>query len=79
MRLCALSKRGATDFSLRDEAGRTALHWAVEANDLEVVQKVLKAGVDVNAAAVNGQTPLGLADERKLLWVARELKKYNAK
>ena len=72
-------KEGATDFSLRDEAGRTALHWAVEANDLEVVQKVLKAGADVNAAAVNGQTPLGLADERKLLWVARELKKYNAK
>ena len=70
---------GATDFSGRDEAGRTALHWAVEANDLEAVQKALEAGADVNAADSNGQTPLGLADERKLLWVARELKKYDAK
>lgn len=70
---------GATDFSFTDNSGRTALHWAVEANDLDAVQKAIKAGADVNATAANGQTPLQLADERKRLWVARELKKYDAK
>ncbi len=39
----------------------TALHWAVQANMEGVVQKLLKAGADPNAANRYGITPLWLA------------------
>src|ERR1700676_3486030 len=41
--------------------GTTALHWAVRADDLEVVQMLLRAGADVKAANRYGVTPLSLA------------------
>src|ERR1700733_627152 len=41
--------------------GTTALHWAVRADDLEVVQMLLRAGADVKASNRYGVTPLSLA------------------
>ncbi len=41
--------------------GSTALHWAVQSNDLELVDVLLKAGAKVSAANVVGATPLQLA------------------
>jgi ankyrin repeat protein len=44
-----------------DADGTTALHWAVRANDLGTVQRLLRGGAAPNAANRNGVTPLLLA------------------
>jgi uncharacterized protein len=41
--------------------GTTALHWAVQANDLELADLLIRAGAKVSAANVTGTTPLRLA------------------
>jgi ankyrin repeat protein len=41
--------------------GTTALHWAVRANDLEMIDLLLKAGARVSAANQSGATPMQLA------------------
>jgi ankyrin repeat protein len=41
--------------------GTTALHWAVRADDREMVRLLLTAGADVTAATRDGVTPLALA------------------
>ncbi len=41
--------------------GMTALHWAVQANQEDIVGLLLKAGADPNAANRYGITPLWLA------------------
>src|SRR4051794_37608672 len=41
--------------------GTTALHWAVRADDLELVDRLLRSGADASAANRYGVTPLHLA------------------
>ena len=41
--------------------GTTALHWAVRADDVEMVRLLLSAGADASAATREGITPLSLA------------------
>jgi uncharacterized protein len=41
--------------------GTTALHWAVQANDLETADLLIRAGAKVSAANREGATPLMLA------------------
>ena len=41
--------------------GTTALHWAVHNNDKPLVERLLKAGADVNARNDYGATPLAEA------------------
>ncbi|HUR35536.1 MAG TPA: ankyrin repeat domain-containing protein [Vicinamibacterales bacterium] len=41
--------------------GTTALHWAAEIDDLDLVRALIAAGADVNAASAFGVTPLWLA------------------
>jgi len=41
--------------------GTTALHWAVEANDLDTAELLIRAGANVSAANQDGATPLRLA------------------
>jgi uncharacterized protein len=41
--------------------GTTALHWAVQADDLELVDLLIRNGARVSAATVVGATPLQLA------------------
>ena len=41
--------------------GSTALHWAVEADDLELTDLLIRAGAHVSAANKAGATPLLLA------------------
>ena len=43
--------------------GSTALLWAAHWNDLEMVDLLLRAGADVNAADDHGVTPLARAAE----------------
>ncbi len=54
----------------RDEKGRTALHYAVDA---KTVKLLIEKGVDVNAADVEGYTALHLAVTEKRLETVREL------
>jgi uncharacterized protein len=42
--------------------GTTALHWAVQADDLDSVNLLLQAGANVKVANRYGVTPLHLAD-----------------
>lgn len=44
-----------------DKDGNTLLHLAARHGYTEVVEKLIKAGADVNIANRNGDTPLGLA------------------
>jgi len=41
--------------------GTVALHWAVQANDAELTDLLLRSGANVSAATVAGATPLQLA------------------
>jgi len=41
--------------------GATALHWAVQANNLEMIEMLLGAGAAVSAASKSGATPMQLA------------------
>lgn len=54
-----LAKKADVNGALPD--GTTALHWAVERDDVDLVTKVLAAGAKVNTASRFGVTPLSLA------------------
>ncbi len=49
------------DATTPEPDGTTALHWAVRADSLEIVELLILAGADVGAANRYGVTPLGLA------------------
>ena len=53
--------RDAAEVAATEADGTTALHWAVRQNDLELVDRMLRTGADVNAANRYGVTPLKLA------------------
>ena len=55
-----LLSRGV-DVNGREEDGTTALHWAVRANDAELVASLLRAGANANATNRYGIMPLWLA------------------
>jgi ankyrin repeat protein len=56
-----LLKQPAAAFKAVEGDGTTALHWAVRADDLDMVRLLLTAGADVKAATREGVTPLSLA------------------
>ncbi|WP_264704369.1 ankyrin repeat domain-containing protein [Wolbachia endosymbiont (group B) of Apotomis betuletana] len=59
----------------RDEKGRTALHYAVDA---KTVRLLVEKGVNVNATDIGGYTALHLAVTEKRLEIVRELIKSGA-
>lgn len=59
----------------RDENGRTALHYAINA---KTVRLLVEKGVNVNAADVGEYTALHLAVTEKRLEIVRELIKSGA-
>ncbi|KAB2977912.1 MULTISPECIES: ankyrin repeat domain-containing protein [unclassified Wolbachia] len=59
----------------RDEKGRTALHYAIDA---KTVRLLVEKGANVNAADVRGHTALHLAVTEKRLETVRELVKSGA-
>jgi ankyrin repeat protein len=71
----ALLKDKKVDPRGRQGDGATALHWAVHRGNLEIVDLLIGAGADVNAANAHGVTPLALAAENaQPTMVARLLK-----
>ena len=53
--------RDANEVAAAEADGTTALHWAVRAEDIELVDRMLRTGADVNAANRYAVTPLKLA------------------
>ena len=53
--------------------GTTALHWAVESDNLEMTRVLLKAGADAKRANRYGMTPLHLAAENGNATLIRDL------
>ena len=49
------------DVNVPQPDGATALHWAVQYDDVEIVQLLIRAGANVKAANRFGVTPLSLA------------------
>jgi ankyrin repeat protein len=58
--LALLLERGA-DPTLQDEYRRTALHSFAHGNELEAIDRLLAAGLDVDVTDTNGRTPLMLS------------------
>src|SRR4051812_673631 len=54
-----LERKSAVNVAQPD--GMTALHWAAYQDDLELVDRLLRAGADVRSANIYGVTPLSLA------------------
>ncbi|MFH1715551.1 MAG: ankyrin repeat domain-containing protein [Elusimicrobiota bacterium] len=53
--------RPLTDISIKDNAGNTALHYAVMHNDFNTAERLLALGANVNAQNSEGNTPMHLA------------------
>jgi len=53
--VCTLISFGA-DVKLADSQGRTALHWAAQCNQPEVVDILIQAGADVDVTDKQGDT-----------------------
>lgn len=51
------------EVNAKDENSRTALHWAAENDDLEIVKILVESGADTKAKNRENLTPLDLADK----------------
>ncbi|MCE9544176.1 MAG: ankyrin repeat domain-containing protein [Planctomycetia bacterium] len=57
----------------QDEDGATPLHCAALANNKEMCQFLIKAGVDVNSVDLNGETPFDYAmDDFRIQEILRQ-------
>ena len=46
------------DMTIKDKGGSTALHWAMDSHNTEVIEWLLDQGADIEATDYNGWTPL---------------------
>jgi ankyrin repeat protein len=60
----------------RAKCGRNAVFFAVCANNLTVVELLLKRGIDANTADKDGLTPLDVAEKHKYAAIAKLLSDY---
>jgi len=49
------------DVNAKSADGTTALHWAIYKDNVQVVQRLIKAGADVKTANAFGATPMSEA------------------
>jgi uncharacterized protein len=71
-----VKKPGAVDTPLAD--GTTALHWAVQADDLDTTSLLVRAGANVNAVSRYGVTALALAAQNGNAAIVEQLLKAGA-
>jgi len=77
--MAELVRCGADTDAMEARSGRTALHFAVERHDMEVVKYLLQdCDVDVDAEAFDGSTALCLAEGRSYSSLAAFLRSYDA-
>lgn len=67
------------DLSVKDDRGRTVLHWAAFWGYTDVAELLLSKGADVNARTVYGETPLHLAARAGQTDMVELLRKHGAK
>lgn len=72
-------QRKAVDIHARNKAGITALHYAVQENQFESVQLLLKYKADVNAESENGVSPLLVAANQGFVSIADLLLQHGAR
>src|SRR6185436_9227651 len=70
--------RSKADVNAADPDGTSALHWAVQVNDLELVNMLIRAGANVKAANRYGIQPLSLAAQNGSVSVIDALLKAGA-
>jgi ankyrin repeat protein len=63
---------------IKDETGRTALHWAARGVHVEVLSYLVSQGADVNSTDINGVTPLHSVCSRGHVEAARILTENGA-
>jgi uncharacterized protein len=73
-----LAKSSKDDVRFAQADGMTALHWAVESDEADMVVRLLAAGADANAPNRLGVTPLWLAGTNGSVAVTRALLKAGA-
>lgn len=62
----------------KDEEGRSLLHWAVDANNLDATVILVERGADLNLKDSDGFSPLGYAASEDLIEIASYLFKSGA-
>lgn len=72
-RLAAQRSSSPLSVGTRDEAGRTPLHAAMSARQLDLSRLLVDAGADINAVAADGSTPLHCACAAEFAAGAAEL------
>ena len=66
LRCVDLLVSSGADVLLRDQRGQTVLHQLAQNSESDVVEKILAAGADPNAADDDGKTPLMLASSPEI-------------
>ena len=61
--------------NITDDAGKTALIYAVQMGIGDVVKDLLEKGADRNIAGKDGKTALDIAEEKDLAYITMLLKK----
>lgn len=61
---------GCDNFILRDQTGRTPLHWASEKGNLPLIYAFVENGWDINTKDNQGQTPLHIACQHRHVDIA---------
>ncbi len=70
---------GADDVTATDKAGRTALHWAAQAGEADLVKMLLDKGADAKALDGAGNTPFDLARQNSQVEVESVLAAWKEK
>lgn len=71
--------RAGADISARDKAGRSAMHWGVLNDNIDICWLLVRYGLDANVRDNLGQTPLHLAAKYGQISVAKYLVSHGAR
>ncbi|CVL07123.1 uncharacterized protein FMAN_15275 [Fusarium mangiferae] len=78
--LLDMESKGAVEndyLDSKDDSGKTALHWACEADNITATSYLLRSGASVNVKDKDGVTPLMVAASRSSVQCTRALLEYN--
>ena len=59
-------RHNSASYNLQDKGGSTALHWAMDKGDTELIEWLIEDGADIHMKDYNGWTPLHRVGETYL-------------